>query len=199
MSTTMLLLLLLLLQSFDSNCFYSFRRFVIWLIRRTFSDKMMLKIFAYNCRFIFQWFFFCKNYAVKEWYWAVSTKISFGSPWKSLKSPWILLHNYGGNPVLAFLLSSQYCLGSHVQVKKLRLEEYLSALRICGKVHVVAWETVETPRPSQSLDGPTLSSDVLPTEDHVHRINTVIKVLQRCWPNSLLSLVIRFLSPPRWT
>ena len=61
------------------------------------------------------------------------------------------------------------------QVKKLRLEEYLSALRIRGKVHVVAWETVETPKPSQSSDSPNLSTDVLPTEDHVKRINGVIK------------------------
>jgi len=35
------------------------------------------------------------------------------------------------------------------QLKKRRLEEYLSALRIRGKVHVVAWENVETPKPSR--------------------------------------------------
>lgn len=60
------------------------------------------------------------------------------------------------------------------QLKKLRLEEYLSALRIRGKVHVVAWENVETPKSSRS-DSPNFSNDALPTEDHAKRINGVIK------------------------
>lgn len=60
------------------------------------------------------------------------------------------------------------------QLKKRRLEEYLSVLRIRGRVHVVAWEHVQTPAPSRS-DSPTFSTDVLPAEDHVKRINGVIQ------------------------
>jgi len=60
------------------------------------------------------------------------------------------------------------------QLKRRRLEEYLSALRIRGTVHVVAWENVETPKPSQ-LDSPDFFGDALPEEDHVRIINGVIK------------------------
>jgi len=43
------------------------------------------------------------------------------------------------------------------------------------KVHVVAWENVETPRPSRSDTPDFFSGDALPDEDHVRRINGVIR------------------------
>lgn len=60
------------------------------------------------------------------------------------------------------------------QLKKRRLNEYLSDLRIRGQVHVVAWEHVESPRPSRS-DSPNLADVALPADDHVRRINGVIR------------------------
>jgi len=59
------------------------------------------------------------------------------------------------------------------QLKKHRLEEYLSALRIRGKVRVVAWENVGTPKATGS--GRSFSGEALPEEDHVKRINGVIQ------------------------
>ena len=73
------------------------------------------------------------------------------------------------------------------QLKKRRLEEYLSALRIRGKVHVVAWESVTTPKPSAS-DSPNFLSDAVPEEDHVKRINAVIQ--QQCSGTAVVFLYL---------
>jgi len=73
------------------------------------------------------------------------------------------------------------------QLKKRRLEEYLSALRISGKVHVVAWENVETPKPSR-LDSPNFSGNALPEEDHVKRINGVIR--EQCSSTAVVFLYL---------
>jgi len=59
------------------------------------------------------------------------------------------------------------------QLKKRRLEDYLAVLRIRGEVHVVAWDSVETPKPSRSA--PDFSGDALPDESHVRIINGVIR------------------------
>ena len=60
------------------------------------------------------------------------------------------------------------------QLKKWRLKEYLSALRIRGKVHVVEWENAGTPKPSSS-ESPAFPDVTLPEEDLVKRINGVIR------------------------
>jgi len=77
------------------------------------------------------------------------------------------------------------------QLKKRRLEEYLSALRIQGRIHVVGWEHVESPRPSRSAADnptPTLSEDLLPDEGQVRRINGVIR--EQCLGSAVVFLYL---------
>jgi len=74
------------------------------------------------------------------------------------------------------------------QLKKRRLEEYLSALRIPGKVHVVAWESVETPKPSRSDSLDFSNADALPDEDHAKRINSVIR--EQCSSTAVVFLYL---------